>query len=182
MLRDALAWVLYSPRRLLAVAATVAALAVLATVGVNADDPTPSRAESTNTTPVQPTPARPEDDRHLQHTEHTEHTERTAPARLIRRTALRFVDAYVVAPGAHQPRVVPPSLRAMSAPALWRGLRLTDPDTLPRGSVRRVSVEAAGPFSGTVTVELDTGPELALSVVAWERGWRVSDVRPVQTP
>lgn len=162
MLRDALVWLLYSPRRLLAVAAPVTALAVLATLGVNADDPTPSRAETanTNTNPVQPAPGRPVYDRPV------EHTERTAPAPLIRRAALRFLDAYVVAPKAPQPQAVARSLHAVSTPALWRGLRFTHPDTLPRGSVRRVSVEAAGPFSGTVTVELDTDPELVVSVVA----------------
>ncbi len=77
---------------------------------------------------------------------------------------------------------MPSSLRRLSTPALWRGLRLTQPDSLPTGSVTQVSVEDTGPFSGTATAELDSGTDLLISVVAWEQGWRVSDVRLTEAP
>jgi hypothetical protein len=87
---------------------------------------------------------------------------------------------YVVPPSSEPPNTMPRGLRRLSTPALWRGLRLTQPDSLPRGSTGRLSVEETGPFSGMVTAELDSGQALQVSVVAWEKGWRVSDIRSME--
>jgi hypothetical protein len=104
-------------------------------------------------------------------------TEERSSGREVRRAALRFFDAFVL-PSTARPREVPRALRSATTPALWEGLRLTRPDALPRGSVDLVDVEEAGAFSGRVSAELDSGDAYSVTVVAWERGWRVSDVRP----
>jgi hypothetical protein len=95
---------------------------------------------------------------------------------VVRRAALRFLEVFVL-PSAATPRKVPQSLRRTTTPALWEGLRLTRPDALPRGSVDRVDVEESGAFSGRASAELDSGDSYSVTVVAWEQGWRVSDVR-----
>lgn len=176
MLRDAVSWLLYSPSRLVAVAIPLAILALLGTLGLQAEDPAPPRAaDSPNAKPAMAPSSRSAAEPTQVHTEHT------ASGQVMRRAALRFLDAYLVSPAAATPQAVPRSLRLASTPALWRGLRLTHPDALPRGTVARTSVDAVGPFSGTVTADLDTGHVVSLSVVAWERGWRVSDVRSGET-
>ena len=96
------------------------------------------------------------------------------------RAARKFLAQYVVPPHARTPQATPRGLQAVTTPALWKGLRLTNPDTLPRGAVQSIELEAAGPYSGTVHAELDEGAGLMLSLVAWQRGWRIGDVRPVE--
>jgi hypothetical protein len=176
MLRELAAWLLYSPRRLLAVVVPTVALALLGVLGLTEDAPTPSEAQRPVAGPsmVPPTRAayeRPE-----------EHTERTASDGVFRRAALSFLTDYVVRPDATAPRAIPKALRQTATPALWRGLRVTRPSSFPRGMVKEVTIEASGPFSGTVKAELDTGVVLLLSIVAWDEGWRVSDVRPAEAP
>jgi hypothetical protein len=176
MLRELAAWLLYSPRRLLAVAVVALALALLGALSLPEDDTGPGGTHPAVAAPSTSPLSRPADHRPEQH------TERTASDRVLRRAALSFLADYVVPPQDAAPRAIPKSMRQTATPALWRGLRLTRPDVLPRGTVRKVSVEDAGPFSGTVRTELDTGSVLLLSVVAWDEGWRVSDVRPAEAP
>lgn len=100
---------------------------------------------------------------------------------MIQRAAVRFLEDYVVPPGSPRASGAPPrSLRLLSTPSLWRGLRLTDAATLPRGAVTAVHLEAVGPFAGTAIAELDTGSAIAVTVVA--QGWRVADVQPPEIP
>jgi hypothetical protein len=176
MLRELAAWLLYSPRRLLAVAAPVVALALLGALGSTEDAPTPSEAQRPVAAPstVPPTPSA--------HEPPEEHTERTASDGVFRRAALSFLTDYVVRPDAMAPSAIPKALRQTATPTLWQGLRLTRSNSLPRGRVRKVTVEASGPFSGTVTADLSSGVVLLLSIVAWDEGWRVSDVRPAEAP
>jgi hypothetical protein len=177
MLRDVAAWLLYSPRRLLVVVVPALALALLGALSLGPEDPTrpgstPPAAAAPSMTPL----ARPADQRPEQH------TERTASDRVLRGAALNFLADYVVRPNAAAPMTMPRSMRQTATPALWQGLRLARPNSLPRGTVREVTVEASGPFSGTVTAELGTGTVLMLSIVAWDEGWRISDVRPAEAP
>jgi hypothetical protein len=176
MLRELAAWLLYSPRRLLAVVVPTVALTLLGVLGLTEDAPTPSEGQRPVAAPstVPSTRAayeRPE-----------EHTERTASDGVFRRAALSFLMDYVVRPDAPTPRAMPKALRQTTTPALWQGLRLTQPGSLPRGTVREVTVETSGPFSATVRTEVNTGVALMLSVVAWDDGWRISDIRPAEAP
>ena len=79
-----------------------------------------------------------------------------------------------------QAPVLSGGLARWATPSLWRGLRLTDPAALPRGTVSELNVEAAGAYSAEVVAELSSQTDLRLSIVAWQRGWRVGDVRPEQ--
>jgi hypothetical protein len=176
MLRDLAAWLLYSPRRLLAVVVPTVALALLGVLGVTEDAPTPSEAQRPGAGPPRVPPNRAAYERP------EEHTERTASDGVFRRAALNFLGDYVLPPAAATPRGIPKALRQTATPTLWQGLRVTRPSSFPRVTVKEVTVEASGPFSGTVTAELVTGVVLMLSIVAWEEGWRVSDVRPTEAP
>jgi hypothetical protein len=176
MLRELAAWLLYSPRRLLAVAVPAVALALLGALSLPEDDTGPGGTHPAVAAPSTVPPTRPA------HEQPEQHTERTASDRVFRRAAVSFLADYVVPPQDAAPRDLPKSMRQTATPALWQGLRLTRPDSLPRGTIREVTVEASGPFSGTVTAELSTGVVLMLSIVAWDEGWRVSDVRPAEAP
>jgi hypothetical protein len=176
MLRDLAAWLLYSPRRLLAVAVPALALALLGALSLHGDPTRPGGTHPAVAAPSSTPVTRSADQRSEQH------TERTTSDRVFRRAALSFLDGYVVRPDAAAPRAIPKALRQTATPRLWQGLRLTRPSSLPRGTIREVTVDASGPFSGTVTAELSTGVVLMLSIVAWGEGWRVSDVRPAEAP
>jgi hypothetical protein len=176
MLRELAAWLLYSPRRLLAVAVPALALALLGALSLHEDPSRPGGTHPAAAAPSTSPLSRPAEQRSEQH------TEGTASDRVLRRAALSFLADYVVRTDAPPARAMPKSMRQTATPALWQGLRLTRPASLPRGTIREVTVEASGPFSGTVTVELDTGIALMLSIVAWDEGWRVSDVRPAEAP
>jgi hypothetical protein len=177
MLRDLLRWTLYSPARLLAVAVPALALAVLGVTWLGATGPPPAPDASAPAPPVEP--SRPSAASHAP--AQAGHTEARVPIRAIRATARDFLDRYVV-PASARPRVVPPTLQALTTPSLWRGLRLTDPALLPRGRVDDLEVTDASPFSGVVVVGLHTGVTLRVSLVAWDDGWRVGDVQPVDDP
>jgi hypothetical protein len=176
MLRDVAVWLLYSPRRLLAVAVPALALALLGALSLPEDHTGPGGTHpgvaAPSTTPLS----------HPAEQRSEEHTERTASGRVLRRAALSFLGDYVVRPDAPAPRAMRKSMRQTVTPALWQGLRLARPGSLPRGRITEVTVETSGPFSGAVTAELSTGAVLMLSIVAWDQGWRVSDVRPAETP
>jgi hypothetical protein len=173
MLRDIAAWLLYSPRRLVSVAVPVVVIAALAVTGFDEPDeastePSPAGSKVSALPSAPPSSPGGHDG------------EDPAAPRVIRKAASEFLGVYVVPRGAQAPNTMPPSLRKRSTPALWRGLRVTRPDSLPRGSVSQLNVEATGPFSGMVTAELDSGQALQVSVVAWEKGWRVSDIRSME--
>lgn len=179
MLRDLLGWALYSPRRLLAVTLPVLALAVAGTVALDADEasvPARGPAPTRSAEPPVPSPSSSTRD-----TGPGGHTEARAPVGVVRAAARDFLDAYVVPPGETR-RAVPRSLRALTTPALWRGLRLTDPGLLPRGRAEEVEVTETGAFSARATGTLGGGPDLEVALVAWDDGWRVSDVRPGHGP
>lgn len=172
MLRDIAAWLLYSPRRVVSVAAPVVVIAALAVVGL--DEP-----DGASTEPI-PAGSKVSTPSAMPSSTGGHDSEDPAAPRVIRKAASEFLGVYVVPHASEAPNTMPPSLRKLATPTLWRGLRLTQPDSLPRGSVRQLSVEGTGPFSGRVTVELDSGLALQVSVVAWEMGWRVSDIRPME--
>lgn len=173
MLRDLARWLLYSPRRLVGVVVTVAVFAGVAFVvlsGSDADRPTRHTTAAT--------PASTSSSDAPSSTSEDEGTERTASPRVLLKTARKFIGSYVIRSGSPVPRTMPTRLRKLTTPALWQGLQLTQPSSLPRGSVEQLDVEDSGPFTGAVTAELDSGRALSISVVAWQTGWRVSDVRP----
>jgi hypothetical protein len=172
MLRDLLRWTLHSPARLLAVVVPALVVAVLGVSRLGADGP-----PSPPGTPAPAPAAEPRSPATSDAQAQPRHTETRVPVAIIRSTAHDFLDGYVVPAGAH-PRAVPRSLQDLTTPSLWRGLRLTEPDLLPRGRVDDVEVTDAGSFSGVVVAELDTGVTLRVSLVAWDDGWRVGDVRP----
>jgi hypothetical protein len=176
MLRELAAWLLYSPWRLLAVAVPALALALLGALSLDEDPSRPGGTQPALAAPSTSPLSRPSDQRPQQH------TEGTASDRALRLAALSFLGDYVARPDAAAPRALPKSLRQTTTPALWQGLRVTRPNSLPRGTIRKVKVEASGPFSGTVTAELSTGTVLMLSIVAWKEGWRIADVRPAEAP
>ena len=174
MLRDLLSWVLYSPARLLAVALTASVLTVVAVTwpwGGDASAPEPTAV------PSRVGEARPSPSTAVDGAEEVR-PETRAPVKAIRSAARAFVAGYVVTPTRDTPPGVPTSLRGLTTPSLWRGLRLTDPELLPRGRIEQLVVDETGPYSGRVAVELRTGLSLDVSLVAWDRGWRVSGVQP----
>ena len=175
MLRDPLAWLLYSPRRLIAAVVVAAACTVAGVLALDENKPAPMSARPANATPAPP-PAK------AHAASVSDGTENAADPAVIRQTARRFLDDYVIASGVRSPKAVPTSLRNLTTPTLWQGLQLTQPDRLPRGSLKTVRVDSVGPFSGTVTAQLGSGSTLSVSVVAWQKGWRVSDVRPADEP
>jgi hypothetical protein len=179
MLHDAAAWLLRSPRRLLAL--TALGVGVLTVGAMGLDEPTPATAPVPASSPVASQRTSVPDAATSVAPPQT-HTEHKTPARPIKRAAVRFLDQYVIAPRSQRPAASPRSVRALSTPSLWRGLRLADPAEIPRGMVTAVHLEAVGPYSGTATAELDTGAVLAVTVVAWNRGWRVADVKPAEAP
>jgi hypothetical protein len=173
MLRDIAGWLLYSPRRVTMVfVPAVVATGLLGMLAVHGTADGPVQGHPAASGAKQRAP-----ERQAPHSRPVS-TERTATSRELLRTARRFLDAYVVPAGATAPSHVTPHLRRLVTPALWRGLELAEPSTLPRGPVEKLTVEQSGAFSGLVTVDLDTGPQLSVTVVAWQQGWRVSDVRP----
>jgi hypothetical protein len=173
MLHDLTRWLLYSPARLVSVTLVVLAVTAVAWTGLA---PEKDHLEASPPKTTQPGVA-------LSTTDQSASAlaqERTGSSRAVLRTAQQFLSQYVVSPSARTPGATPLGLQGVTTPALWEGLRLTDPNTLPRGAVQSIELEAAGPYSGAVLAELDNGAGLALSVVAWQRGWRISDVRPAE--
>lgn len=173
MLHDLIRWVLHSPVRLAATAAVVLLVPVLGwAAAAPGDEGRPAEARkatyaSRGTPPATPT-SRPVP------------TESTVSGQVMRTMASEFLVEYVVAPGAPAPARVSDHLRGLSTPALWRGLRRSDPALLPRGQVTALEVEDLGSFGGTVLADVGTS-RLVVSVVAWNRGWRVSDIRPTES-
>jgi hypothetical protein len=175
MLRDPLAWLLYSPRRLISAVVVAAVCTVVGVLTIDEKEQDPVSARPTNVaTSSLPPKARA--------VSRSDGTEKPADPAAIRQTARRFLHHYVIAPGATSPKAVPSSLRNVTTPTLWQGLQLTQPDRLPRGSLESITVDGVGPVSGTVTAALDSGIALNVSLVAWQKGWRVSDVRPADEP
>ena len=176
MQRDPAGWLLYSPRRLLVIVVLVATVAVGAVTMLDQSEST-----STSAIPAQKA-ADPASPARISSTRDEEASETTASTRAIERVAAKFLEQYVISPGSKAPNTMPSALQALSTPALWRGLRLTHPESLPGGRVTGTEVAGSGPFSGSVTVELTSGTTLTVSVVAWEQGWRVSNIRPADAP
>ncbi len=95
----------------------------------------------------------------------------------IVRSARVFVDAW--ARDAQQPRWQwLHHIRPLTTPSLYQGLRVTDPARLPRGQVRRVDLEQAGPFAGAAVVELGGGLRVEVRLVAERDRWLAADIRP----
>ena len=70
-------------------------------------------------------------------------------------------------------------IRPLTTPSLYQGLRVTDPARLPRGHVRHVDLQEAGPFAGTAVVVLTRIVRVEVRLVAERGGWLVADIRPV---
>ncbi len=101
--------------------------------------------------------------------------------RAARRVARSFLQTYLTAPGTNRTHV-PATLHRLSTPALWRGLRLADPTSFPTGSLGSLHLHRAGTFQAEFSAKVHAGTALAVTVVAWDRGWRVADVRPQGSP
>jgi hypothetical protein len=170
MLLDLAAWLLHSPRRLLTVTAAIMLTGVLAVGNLDRSEP----EESVTTS--RPSPAE-RTAGEEPFSERTTDSEPRVPVEAIRAVATRFLEGYVVRPD-RRTGSVPAGLRNTTTPALWRGLRLADPSALPRATVRELTIDAAGAYSGEVLAELSDDSTLRVFVVAWERGWRVSNVQP----
>ena len=171
MLSDLVGWLLYSPRRLAlaAVPALVVTGVGIATVSGTEDGPTERHETASHS--AQPAAV------HQAPASTPVSTERSTTSQGMLQTARRFAGAYVIPRGAIVSRHISARLRRLATPALWRGLELAAPSSLPRGTVEHLSVEVRGAFSGLVTADLDKGDQISMTVVAWQQGWRVSDVR-----
>lgn len=172
MLHDLVRWVLHSPARLVATTAVVLLIPALGWVAIApGGEARPGEAREVIPVSRASAPATP--------TSSPVPTETTASGRVLRLKSIEFLAEYVVAPAAPAPAGVSADLRELSTPALWRGLRRSDPALLPRGKVSAVEVEDLGSFGGTVLADVGT-TWLVVSLVAWDEGWRVSDIRPAE--
>lgn len=172
MLHDLVRWMLHSPTRLAGSAAVILLVSALGWAAVVPGDAA-RPVEPRTATPVsrEGAPATP--------TTSPVPTEAAVLGHVVRTKAREFLAEYVVAPGSPAPTRISTDLRALSTPALWRGLRRSDPALLPHGEVGAVEVEDLGSFGGTVLAEVG-GTRLVVSLVAWDEGWRVSDIRPAE--
>lgn len=172
MLHDLVRWMLHSPTRLAGSAAVVLLAPAFGWASVVSGDEARS-VEPRTATPVtrEGAPATP--------TTSPVPTEATVPSHVVRTKAREFLAQYVLAPRSPAPTSISADLRELSTPALWRGLRRSDPALLPRGKVSAVEVEDLGSFGGTVLADVGT-TWLVVSLVAWDEGWRVSDIRPAE--
>ena len=153
MLHDLAAWLLYSPRRLIAV---VVVLVVARRCDCHGSTyrSTPSATRPATERPAaeaQPVVPSASEASQADHDE----VEARVPVHQIRVAADSFLDLYVVPPNRQAP-VLSGGLARWATPSLWRGLRLTDPAALPRGTVSELNVEAAGAYSAEVVAELSS--------------------------
>lgn len=69
------------------------------------------------------------------------------------------------------------TLRSVSTPDLWHGLKLASPDRFPAGSLVALKHTVSGEYLNEFEARLSDGSMLVLDVVASGFGWRVSDVQ-----
>ena len=172
---DFVAWCLHSPRRLAAVLVAVAAFGGVGLVLLPDDTQLapasrqPSRAEAAPVARADPpAPSRVT----------STHGEPRPAWSGVRRAAQAFLTAYL-APSEARARVSNhDDLKEWVTPTLWRGLRLTDPASLPTGVVASLEPVALGAFGAEVRAVLRGQSALELTLVEYDGGWRVADVQP----
>jgi len=171
-----LRWVFHSPGRLAAVSLVVAAIVVGGTVLAGSRTASPTKvpapapaAGAARPMPTAVTPKRP-----------PAPTERVPGSvrREITRAARAFVQTWALGREPVDRTRWLRAVRARTTGSLYRGLRVTDPARLPRGHVRAVDLEEAGPFAGTAGVALSGGLRVEVALVAERGRWLVADVRP----
>jgi len=182
MLHDLLGWCLHSPRRLILSAVSGIAIAglgfMLAALG------TSERGDRAGGLGVEHTARTATASPAVAGSSRQPRASEEAPASWeeARATARSFLAAYLPGPrGSAEPRI-DPGVERWVTPALWRGLRWTDPEQLPKGRVSSIEEIATGAFACEALAHLDAGPALLLTLVAWDGGWRVVDVRPGDMP
>jgi len=169
MLRRALIWALYSPRRLAGVLAVgviaMAALSFVVTEQHRQDLPSSSNVEIRPQNPERswkPVPG----------------TERPSSDDQSRKVAERFLAAYLRDPNGNRANSMA-DLRRLSTDVLWRGLRLTSPERLPAGPAKSLDRTIEGTHLNQYVAHLPGGRELSLQVVSNGQDWRVSGLQAV---
>lgn len=184
-----LRWSFHSPLRLAVVSLTVAGVVVggLALAATTVSGPRPPRSTVER---LGPTPAPREPVTTMAQSpspDESEESEEPTPAERVRakeRTeAVAAGSEFVAAWTSGDERAVSAArwkrrMRPLTTHALFTGLRATDPERLPPGSVRRVRVDSLGAYSAGLTVTLTGGDRVELDLLAQGRDWVVSDVRP----
>ena len=132
MLRRALIWALESPRRLAGTLA-VGVVVLAAASFVVAEQHHENRPSSSDVVTPEQNPT--------SHSEPSAETERQVGDDQSRKTAERFLSAYLREPDGERSKA---ALRRLSTDALWRGLRLTSPGQFPAGPVRSLDRTVAG--------------------------------------
>ena len=169
MLRRALIWALYSPRRLAGVLAVgviaLAALSLVVTEQHQQDHPSSSNVVGRPQNPERsskPVPG----------------TERLSSDDQSRKVAERFLAAYLRDPNSNRANSRA-DLRRLSTDVLWRGLRLTSPERFPAGPAKSLDRTVAGTHLNQYVAHLPGGRELSLQVVSNGQDWRVSGLQAV---
>jgi len=173
-----LRWAFYSPARLAAVCIVVAGIVIGGVVLAGSQTVAPARGPTPQQRVPEPVggvstpPATPD--------AAAAPTERVPPsvrAGMVR-SAREFVEAWAL--DARQPSRVRwlRGMRPLTTRTLYRGLRVTDPALLPRGHVRHVDLDEAGPFAGTAVVALTRNVRVEVRLVAERDRWLVADIRP----
>ncbi len=181
MLRELLSWSLHSPRRLVSVAA-VLSLGLCVSLWLVADgsgsSSQPARHDSAAVRPIDGA------DVHTNAGPESSDEPGEKPARWsdVRAATESFLDAYLAGSPTLDRGGVDPRLKRWSTPTLWRGLRLTDPASLPSGDLTSIENVETGAFASEVAATLGNDQTLGLELVVWDDGWRVSDVRPGGSP
>jgi hypothetical protein len=164
------AWLLYSPVRLISVVvAAVLVLAAIAVLGLRDSTPASTGHNTQASTPEGP----PRSTGVAISSGHSD-DEGKAIGRAARRTVARFLDSYL----APTSRRELDRLRPMATPDLWNGLKIADPRNMPRGPMQKMEKEADGAFTANFVVTLPRD-QLAIAVVAGPDGLLISSVEPV---
>ena len=171
---DLIAWCLHSPKRFAVVLATVGVLGASGLVLLPDAEPVAgsqkglrARAVTVTHSPPAEAPAAADPSR-----------ERPAEWPEVRAAAEAFMTSYLGSPRPGNRTRVQFALKDQVTPALWRGLRLTDPSSFPTGAIASLEPAAIGAFASELHVVLEDGQELDLILVEYQGDWRVADVQP----
>lgn len=169
MMRDALIWALYSPRRLAGVLAVgVITLAALSWVVTEQHQQGHSSASKVAVPPQNPgRSSKPVPD-----------TERLSSDDESRKVAKRFLAAYLRNPNSNRANSKV-DLRGLSTDVLWRGLQLTSPERFPAGPAKSLDRTVAGTHLNQYVAHLPGSRDLSLQVVSNGQDWRVSGLQAV---
>ena len=182
MLHDLLAWCLHSPRRLILVGVAGLSTAVLGlTLGpFGTNGASDTQDETLVVERIVPPPS--SGSSPVEHEKPPASEETPARWTQVRSTVRSFLAAYLPAENGSSKARINQTVQRWTTPSLWRGLRLTDSDQLPSGRVTSLEEVSTGAFASEANARLNTGRTLRLTLVVWEHGWRVADVRLEDSP